>query len=337
MKRMQLGRIASLILAASALGPACSKSQSFRATRTTESGISVVSNSGSPLHKKASLKLTAELTLNGRMPGEDSFSAIDSFAVGGDGTIFVCDERAALIKTYSGRGDFLGSIRTSQPEMGELEHPQVVGTTAGGELAVESSGHRRLLFYSRDGRLLRSVSLADFNTFRLGVDSLGRILIHYYRYIRPNVLYYLRLYDSDLKELKFFGQYWEPQSVGNDFYAYLPILWWAIDGRDGVVYGHPQRYEIKFFGPDGAPTRIIRKENTAVAVSEKEKAAYKKEYAQAPVPAHPFSRLPFRIPEVYRRRKGMALRHDLGTDGQSGGLLVRRLRRNRSFYGPHRP
>jgi hypothetical protein len=274
--------IAFLILAAAALGPACSRSQPFQAETTTESGISVITNSGRPLHKNASLKLAEELTLDGRMDGNDPFSTIDSFTVDRDGTIFVCDERAALIRTFSGRGNFLGSTRTAKPEMGELEHPQIVGITSGSDLAVESSGHGRLVFYSRDGRLLRSISLAAFNTFRLGVDSRGQILIQHYRYVRPNVLYYLRLYDSDLKELKSYGQYWEPQSVGNDFYAYLPILWWAIDGRDGVVYGYPQRYELKVFGPQGEPSRIIRKERLSVPITEREKAAYRTEYAQAP-------------------------------------------------------
>jgi hypothetical protein len=282
MKRTKIRAIAFLILALSVLGPACSKSQPSRTTKTTESGIPVIMNSDHPLHPKASLKVDAELTLDGRAGGEDPFSAINSFTVDREGTIFVCDEQAALIKIYTGSGVFQRSIRTSSPEMGELGNPQIVGITAAGELAVESSGHQRLLFYSRDGRLLRTISLADFNTFRLGVDSRGRILIQYYRYVRPNVIYHLRLYDAGLKELKSFGQYWEPQSVGNDFYAYLPILWWAIDGRDGVVYGYPQRYELKFFGPDGAPSRIVRKESVSLAVTEEEKAAYRKEYAQAP-------------------------------------------------------
>ena len=282
MNKTKYPMIAILFLALSALGPACSESQPFRAATTTESGIPVVKNPDRPLREKAVLKLTTEYVLSGRAEGDDRFSTIDSFAVDGEGTLFVCDERAALIKTYSGRGVFRKSIQTSTPEMGELENPQIVGITAGGELAVESSGHGKLVFFSADGRLLRSISLASFNTFRLGVDSRGRILVHYYRYARPNVLYYLRLYDPDLKELKSYGQYWEPQSVGNDYYAYLPILWWVIDGRDRVVYGYPQRYELKVFGPDGAPSRIIRKEQASAAVTEEEKAAYRKEYAQAP-------------------------------------------------------
>ena len=271
-----------LLLAGAALGPACSRSKPFQAKTSTESGIPVVMNPGRPLHQKVLLRLTAEKSFDGREGGEGPLPAIDSFAVDRDGTVFVCSEKAALIKTYSAAGGFLGSFGTSNPDAGDLERPQIVGITRDGELAVESSGHGMLVFYSREGRPLRTISLAALNIFRLGVDSRGRILIHSYRYVRPNVLYYLRLYDSGLEEIKTYGQYWEPQSVGNDFYAYLPILWWAIDGRDGVVYGYPQRYELKVFGPDGAPSRIIRKEHVPPALTEKEKADYQKEYANAP-------------------------------------------------------
>jgi hypothetical protein len=274
--------IAFLISALAVLGPACSRSKPFQAKTTSESGIPVVTNPGRPLHEKAVLRLTAEKTFDGRADGSGPLPSIDSFTVDRDGTVYLCSEKAALIKTYSGAGAFLGSFGTAGPEEGDLERPQIAGITRDGELAVESSGHGKLVFYSREGRPLRTISLAALNIFRLGVDSRGRILIHSYRYVRPNVIYHLRLVDSGLEEIKTYGQYWEPQSVGNDFYAYLPILWWAIDGRDGVVYGYPQRYELKVFGPDGAPLRIVRKENAAPAITEKEKADYQKEYAKAP-------------------------------------------------------
>lgn len=281
-----------LILATLAFIPACSKKQSFQATTTTERGILITKNPDKPLHKKSSLKLAEELVFNGKGAGEDGFSTIDSFAVDRDGTVFICDERAALIKIFDGQGRALGSIKTSLPESGELANPQIVGTTAQGELAVESAGHGRLLFYSRDGRLLRSTPLAGINTFRLGVNSRGEILIHLYRYVRPNVLYSLRLYDSALKEIKTLGHYWEPQSVGNDLYAYLPILWWVIDRGDRIVYGNPKLYEIQIFSPDGTPTRIIRKDHKPLPVSEEEKAAYRKEYAKAPY-------ILIRFPEIH--------------------------------------
>jgi hypothetical protein len=271
-----------LILAALAFSPACSKRQSFQATTTTEREILVTKNPSQPLHKKASLKLAAEFVLSGKRDGDDAFSTINSFAVDRDGTIFVCDERAALIEIFDGQGRFLNSIETARPDLGELTNPQIVGTTAQGELAVESAGHGRLMFYSRDGRLLRSTPLAGINTFRLGVNSKGEILIHLYRYVRPNILYALRLFDASLKELKTLGQNWEPQSVGNDLYAYLPILWWVIDRGDRIVYGNPKFYEIQIFGPDGTPARIIRKEQPPLPISEEEKAAYRKEYAKAP-------------------------------------------------------
>jgi hypothetical protein len=292
MKRTNFLKAASLVLASLAFIPACSNKQSFQATTTTERGIFVTKNPDQPLHKKASLKLTEEVVFNGNGEGEDAFTSIDSFAVDRDGTIFICNERAALIKVFDGQGRSLGSIKTSLPESGELTNPQIVGTTAQGELAVESAGHGRLMFFSRDGRLLRSSPLAGINTFRLGVNSRGEILIHLYRYVRPNVLYSLRLYDSSLKELKTLGHYWEPQSVGNDLYAYLPILWWVIDRRDRIVYGNPKFYELQIFNPDGTPARIIRKYHKPLPVSEQEKAAYRKEYAKAPY-------ILIRFPEIH--------------------------------------
>jgi hypothetical protein len=282
MRQTKYWRWTNIILAAMVFGQACARGEGFRATTTTERGIPVILNPRHPLHKKASLKLVPEFVLSGRTEGGGPFSSVDSFAVGRDGTVFVCDERAALIKIFDGRGQALGSIPTARPEMGELANPRIVGTTSPGELVVESSGHAKLDFYSRDGRFLRTTSLAAINTFRLGINSRGDILIHLYRYARPNMLYYLRVYDSSLKEIKTLGQYWEPMSFGNDFYAYLPILWWVIDSRDGVVYGYPQKYELEVFGPDASPLRIIRKEQTPIPITEDEKEAYRKEYAKAP-------------------------------------------------------
>lgn len=271
-----------IILAGGAFGPACSKSRNSQATTVTESGLRVVKNPLRPAHAKASLSLTEELALSGRTEGDDAFITIDSFAVDADGTIFLGDEEAALIKVFSGQGTLLNSFPTAGPEQGGLERPHIVGISSGGELAVESGGHRKLVFYSRDGHPKRETLLAGLNIFRLGVDSRGRILLHHYRYARPNVLYYIRLYDDGLKEIKTYGQSWEPQSVGNDLYAYLPILWWTIDARGGVVYGNPQRYEIQVFDPEGATVRVIRKEQRAVPISEAEKEAYQREYAKAP-------------------------------------------------------
>jgi hypothetical protein len=262
-----------IILALLAVGAACSKREAFQATTTTERDIPVVKNPSHPLHKKASLKLVPEFVLKER---------VDSFAVGRDGTMFVCDERAAQVKIFDRQGQALGSIPTAGPEMGELESPQIVGITSAGELAVENSGHGRLVFYSRDGHFLRSSSLAAINVFRLGVNSRGEILIHLYRYVKANMLFYFRLYDPELKKLTTIGQYWEPQSVGNDFYPYLPILWWTIDSKDRIIYGYPQRYQLEIFDPSGAPLGIIKKEQAAVPITEDEKTAYRKEFAKAP-------------------------------------------------------
>lgn len=265
-----------------ALGPGCAKRQPPQAQTAMESGITVVKNPGRPLYPKAKMSLIQEHSWSAREEGGQALSTIDSFAVGGDGAVFLCDEQTAVITSYSATGVRLGSFRTDAEEAGGLEHPRIVGLTDSGELAVESGGHRTLAFYTRDGGLLRSVSLAAFNIFRLGVDPRGRILMHYYRYRSPNVIYHLRLFDAGLKELWSYGQYWEPQSIGADFYVYLPILWWTIDARGGVVYGHPQRYELKAFDENGSPVRVIRREGKPLAVSEAEKEAYRREYAKAP-------------------------------------------------------
>ncbi len=167
-----------LVLAGMVIGPACGQRSEFRASTIMESGITVVKNPSRPLHKKASLAMTQEQAWNGREEGLDTFSTVDSFAVDADGTVFLCDENAALIKTYSGQGERLGAFATDTEKAGGLEHPRIVGLTASGELAVESGGHRTLAFYARDGSLIRSISLAAFNIFRLGVDPQGRILMH---------------------------------------------------------------------------------------------------------------------------------------------------------------
>jgi len=273
MKPRMGSKAAALLMAALALCPACAKKDGFEVAKTTERGIPVIKNSRSPRHPKAVLKVVKEFSLDER---------VDSFAVDPEGRMYVCREDVPVVKIFDAGGRALGSFETAGPDRGEVENPQVVGRTAQGELAVESAGHGKLVFYAPDGRLLRSISLSGINTFRLGVNSRGEILIHLYRYVKSNMLFYLRVFDPELREVRTLGQYWEPQSVGNDFYAYLPILWWVIDGDDRVVYGYPQRYELEVFGPDGAPLRIIRKEHTPRPVSEEEKAVYRKEYAAAP-------------------------------------------------------
>ncbi|MDD8026244.1 MAG: hypothetical protein PHI34_07010 [Acidobacteriota bacterium] len=281
--KILISRIAGgLLLAGCLAGLACSKPEPFRATTTTESGVLIVKNPAHPLYGKASLTMTEELTLSGREGDEDAFSTLDSFAVGRDGNIFVCSERAAMVKTYSRQGALLGSFRTNTPEAGGLEHPNLAGITAAGEIAIESGGHLALGFFAPDGRLLRKISLAGFNIFRLAVDSRGRILMHSFRMIHPNTLYFFRQYDAGLKELHKYGQSWEPQSAGNNYYPYLPIMWWALDAQDGVVYGYPDRYEIKSYDAGGSLSRVIRREARPVALTEAEKEAYRREYAKAP-------------------------------------------------------
>ena len=89
-------------------------------------------------------------------------------------------------------------------------------------------------------------------------------------------------------------------------------------------------------GLDGAPTRIIRKENTAVAVSEKEKAAYKKEYAQAPYLRIHFPDFHSAFQKFTVDEKGWLYVMTWERTDKAAGYR-RRLRLTRSLYRPHRP
>ncbi len=279
-KRLAVG--IGLLAAGCLLGSACAKREPFQARVTKEGGVSVVENPLHPQYPKAVLAVSRELALSGREEGGPSLTAIGSFAVGRDGTIYLCDERRGLVRAYDGQGAPLGSFSTRPAEKDGFDLPRLAGVTAAGELAVLSGAPHRLGFFAADGTLRRTVSLADHNLFRVAVDSAGRILMQTFRMVHPNMLFFCRRYDARLKELDKYGQSLEPQSTGNNYYPYLPIMWWCLDGRDGLVYGYPQRYELRVFDADGALTRFIRRRAAPIAVSEEEKAAYRREFAKAP-------------------------------------------------------
>jgi hypothetical protein len=231
--------------------------------------VVVVRNPGKPLYGPGALALEEELAVGGEEGEDYTFASIDSIAVGGDGTIFVLDQKDMNIKVLGRDGKPLRTIGKSGQGPGELSMPVSIHWTAKDELlAVNARG--RFSFFKADGKHVRDLSPALSAVMDARPDSAGNYLVYQYSLEAANRQYELRKVDAGLKDLFAVESSPLPDTARDGFNPFFPVLRWALLPDDSVVCGYAVKPEIRIHNPAGKLVRRILMELGDVPVAQED-------------------------------------------------------------------
>ncbi|MBU4254607.1 MAG: 6-bladed beta-propeller [Acidobacteria bacterium] len=249
---------------------ACNQTE-WKGTIEVKDGVTFVKNPREPLYAEMKLNLEEELSIKGISEnGDFIFAEVSSIAVDRNENIFICDRKEANIKLFDRSGNFLATIGRRGQGPGEMSDPERVCISNNDELVVLDVQNRCFLYFSLDGKYIKTLKSRGMLLLGLHVDSKGNILASTLKQGQSFPEYELIKYDPDLNPQFTIGSmpYQQNMRAINPF---APGYTYAVDQNDNIVYGYSDKYEIQIFSPQGKSLKIITKEYDAVRITDAEK------------------------------------------------------------------
>lgn len=210
-----------------------------------EDGVKVINNPKEPMYAEDVFELKEDLAI-GEAEGQKEymFSRISGIAADSKGRIYVLDYKEAQIKVFDRNGDYLKTIGREGQGPGELASPYSICVTEQSQIMIQDLNNHRMIFFSLDGKFLKSISTAELIMVGSWVDSKGNI-IGLVSTSGPEIqILELKKFDSDLNPLNSYYSFSRPRG-SSGFNPFMPELCWAVDRNDFVISGYPESYEIR--------------------------------------------------------------------------------------------
>lgn len=234
-----------LLIIAQLIGISCTKNKAeWKGTIEEVDGVTIVNNPLEPIYEEDIFHLEEELTI--RQPeGVDKyiFSEIISIAVDDNGRIYILDRKEVNVKIFDKEGIYLKTIGKKGQGPGEMTYPYQIFITARGEIMVNDSPSYSLLFFSKEGEFIRSISTKKTVLLEPIIDSkLSFIGLRWERNIKDSFLE-VNKFDSNLNFQFKIGQCDAPNYTSfNPFWIKLQF---AITKNDQIIFGCPRDYTIQ--------------------------------------------------------------------------------------------
>lgn len=236
-------------------------------------GIQIVSNPKYPVSLKGfptKMILKEELSMGGaNKKKEYMLTEVRSLAVDNEERIYVLDRKKANIKVFDKSGEYLRTIGKKGLRQGMLNDPMNIFVSNKNEIAVSDFMNRCLLFYSKEGKLIKSLSAANMYIINSAINSEGNIIAMTIPIDQGRFRYELKIFDSDLNLLKTIATLNSPTI--QDFDPFWPGYFWEIAKNDNIFYSFPRKYEIQIFNPRGKLIKKIVKDYDPVEITKEEK------------------------------------------------------------------
>ena len=264
------------ILAMTALLVAsCAKEKMpWKGTIEEVDGVTIVGNPDKPIYGGDLFTTEEEMSIGGDDgSGAFAFADISHLTVDGEGRIYALDRKESHVNVFDAEGLFLRTIGRPGQGPGDLNDPIFVYFLRG-ELLVTQ--YERLSFFSPAGDLLRVVPMIKESPSRARCNSRGDIVgtSTIYDPANPNTYaFVLNLYDPELNPIKEMARIERERMPALRVNPMRPSVYMTVDDQDNVIFGYPERYEIRIFDSHGNQTRKIRKAFNPVTITEEEKAA----------------------------------------------------------------
>lgn len=294
-----------LALLAFPLLQACDTSAAWEGTITDSAGVTIVSNTNTPLWSKDDTWTVEEDLRIGTVTGEPEyqFGNVAFLDVAEDGTIYVMDMMAQEARAFDTEGNYLTTIGGPGGGPGELGQGAVFvlsDPTTGG-VVVPDMGNTRVNRYSPEGEPLGSfpIQIQAGAPARWEIDDAGRLMAQLRGLDVPGMAALsegdpIVVYDTtgvvvDTVAVIPKGQMVEEISEqGARIRIFAPEPVWGLDADGSIYYAMSDRFNVFVNTPDGALTRIIRKDVPVKSVEEADREALlslmREQYEQFGIP-----------------------------------------------------
>lgn len=234
-------------------------------------GVTVVKNPKEPMYGPAVLGLDEELSIGVvEGPEEQTFSQISDVDIDRNGNIYILDSAEASCRIFSPEGVFIRSIGRPGQGPGELSKPLHQHFCPNDQLWIEDYGNRRIAIFTTDGRFIRNISTAKAFITNLEIDSKGNIL---------GARLFLSPGENARVELQKFSPELEyktslvtaPSSIDpkRKTYNLSPsMMLYEFNHQDQIVFGYPDKYELKIYNSQGNLLKKIQKPYVPVEMSQ---------------------------------------------------------------------
>jgi hypothetical protein len=252
------------------LGAKQNQKRQWKGKIDVEGEVKIIKNPKEPWLSEDVFELKDELTI-GEAEGQKGymFSRISGIAVDNEERIYVLDYKEAEIKVFDRNGDYLKTIGRAGQGPGELASPYSICVTEQGQIMIQDLNNHRILFFSLDGKYLRSISTAELIMVGSWVDSKGNIIGLVSTSGPEMQILELKKFNQKLNPLNSFYSF-SRSRVSSGFNPFMPELCWAVDRNDFIICGYPESYEIQIFNSEGKTERKIIKDYESVRITPDE-------------------------------------------------------------------
>jgi len=268
---------------------ACGGAGAWEGTVTDSAGVAIVMNTATPIWRAGDEWTATENLRIGTVAGEAElqFGLISGMDIGPDGTVYVMDMQAAEIRAFDSQGNYLRTFGSPGAGPGELS-PQAVGLLVdpAGEVLAVDLGNQRVNRYDMEGGSIGSfrIDMTAGVPARWEMSEDGRLMAQLKGLDIPGMATLAEgdpivVYDTtgavvDTLTLLPKGQMLEEVSeerLSMRIFAAEPL--WDLDSEGLVYTAMNDQYTILVSTPEGALTRIIRREVERKPVEEADRNA----------------------------------------------------------------
>jgi hypothetical protein len=225
------------------------------------------------------------------------FSDLICFNTDGDGNFYVSDMEALRIQKYSPEGKYLLTIGRKGQGPGEFQSLSVARFDRGDNLYVCDVTGRKISFFSKEGKFLKQITMPGAYE-NISINSKGLIVADKYEQAFEenalNMFSTLGIFDQEfnlLSELHKIKR--EIALPGKDLSARIQIManminlmvfkpqdFLTLAQNDFIYFGHPEKYEINIFSPEGKLVKKITRDYEPVPVNQKDMKYIEEELSQ---------------------------------------------------------
>jgi hypothetical protein len=247
-------------------------------------GLTIVKNPKAPLYGPEICEIKKDLTI-GKAEGEKEyiFSEIGGMDADGDGNIYIIDRADAHVRVFDNKGRYLRTIGHKGEGPGETQFPVFIQITSKNEVFVYDYAGRAV-FYSLAGRFLRQ-SPTGRPCLPVKLDSSGNLTGLEISAPPPVGGIILKKFDSGFRLIAVIAR--EEQGISKVLDIGKPALCCCAMPSDQLVWGNSGEYVLHVLNVKGDLVKTIEKEYDPVAITSKDKEAYKKKY-EGPLQAGAF-------------------------------------------------
>ena len=240
-------------------------------------GATIITNGKNPNPQKgvpSNVRWEEDFTIGTGDNPEQSFALVSAFVVDEEGIIYALDTQDTKVKIYDGSGNFLKLFGQKGQGPGEFDTPVSLHLSPEDELVVEDAIGRRLVFFTKEGKFIKNLSMAaQLGAVNTLMDGMGGFLAREMGFEGNLMFFEMKKYDREFSPLFSIDKINFPLPLpgsGNKINVMDIMAVYQFDNDGNILYGRNLDYEIKVLSPEGKHIRSIRKEYEPVKVTEED-------------------------------------------------------------------